>query len=313
MKIQGLRSAYDMVGGIVHFGRMIDKIRLQAAGTLPSEYQPFLGATNPGSFDGRCCRFLKIDYDALVAEVLQGGSDESLFEWARLHGRNPSDRDVEVWNAFMQKRGWRDESSARLKKQAQEAAITDRVVSTFFDFYDADEGRPPRFSEDPPTSNKPLLGRARVPGLRSPWEKVGGIVHFGRMLDKIRLFQKGQLPPPWAEAKGSVNGFDGFCCYLLQVEYEALEVETLHGRGDDQMLQWAYTQGCKPSDEEIEMWNDCLSKRCWRDKYTPRLHFRLQEAGLPIDFVLTMFECIDLDEGRIPLSFETSTPGSVMK
>ena len=49
---------------------------------------------------------------------------------------------------------------------------------------------------------------------------------------------------------------------------------------------------------EIEIWNAFLTKRCWRDRYTPRLHSRLQEAGLPLDSVLTMFDCIDLEEGR---------------
>jgi hypothetical protein len=44
--------------------------------------------------------------------------------------------------------------------------------------------------------------------------------------------------------------------------------------------------------------NDYLAKRCWRDQYTPRLHVRLQEAGMPIGSVLTMFDFIDLDEGR---------------
>ena len=37
-----------------------------------------------------------------------------------------------------------------------------------------------------------------------------------------------------------------------------------------------------------------------RDAYTPRLHFRLQEAGMPAGSALTMFDFIDLDEGRPP-------------
>jgi Domain of unknown function (DUF5069) len=149
-----------------------------------------------------------------------------------------------------------------------------------------------------PTLSEPMLGSARIPGLRSPREKVGGIVHFGRMLDKIRLFQSGKLPPQWAAAKGSVTGFDGSCCHLLQVSYQELEKATLEGASDDQMLKWAFAHGHTPSEEGIEIWNDFLTKRCWRDRYTPRLHFRLQEAGLPLDSVLTMFECIDLEEGR---------------
>src|SRR5512142_746966 len=52
--VPGLRSCYAKVGRLVYFGRMLDKIRVQAAGRLPAEYQPNLGA----GFDRRCCGFL---------------------------------------------------------------------------------------------------------------------------------------------------------------------------------------------------------------------------------------------------------------
>jgi hypothetical protein len=302
MEIPGLRSPYEMVGGIVYFGRMIDKIRLSAAGALPAVYQSLLGHSNPNSFDGYCCRFLQIEFAALTAQTLHGETDESLFQWACQTGRQPSERDSEIWNAFMQKRGWRDSKSERLREQILAEGFTGRAISTFFDFMDADEGRPPRFPDDPPTPSEPMLGSARIPGLRSPREKVGGIVHFGRMLDKIRLLQSGKLPPGWVASKGSVTGFDGCCCHLLHVSYQDLEKAALEGGGDDQMLKWAFAHGHTPSDEEIEIWNAFLTKRCWRDQYTPRLHSRLEEAGLPLDSVLTMFECIDLEEGR-PLDF----------
>jgi hypothetical protein len=38
MKVPGLRSSFEKVGGIVYFGRMLDKIRLHAAGRLPDGY-----------------------------------------------------------------------------------------------------------------------------------------------------------------------------------------------------------------------------------------------------------------------------------
>ncbi len=38
MKIEGLRSGYDEVGGIVFFARILDKIRLQAKGKLSEDY-----------------------------------------------------------------------------------------------------------------------------------------------------------------------------------------------------------------------------------------------------------------------------------
>jgi gluconokinase len=188
---------------------MIDKIRLHVAGVLPVEYQWSLGNANPRSFDGRCCRFLQIDYEMFAAHAAGGESDEGLFQWACTHGQKPSDQDAEIWNDFMRKRGWRDESSARLRGQIQQAGIADGAISTFFDFFDADEVRPPRFPDDPPSPNEPLRGGGPIAGLRSPRDTVGGIVHFGRMLDKIRLSQEGKLPPDWAAAKGSADGFDG--------------------------------------------------------------------------------------------------------
>ena len=33
--VSGLRSPYNRVGRLVYFGRMLDKVRLQAAGRLP--------------------------------------------------------------------------------------------------------------------------------------------------------------------------------------------------------------------------------------------------------------------------------------
>jgi gluconokinase len=280
---------------------MVDKIRLHAAGKLPAEYQPLLGGTHPHAFDARCCRFLRIDYSALMAQAAKGDTDEELFQWACTQGRKPPGEETEIWNAFMQKRGWRDEASVRLRERLQEAQITNRAVQTFFDYIDADEDRPPRFPSDPAPLEESVRGTVVIPGLRSPYERVGGIVHFGRMLDKIRLFTRGRLPPAWVEAKGGAHAFDGMCCRFLQVDYKTLEDEVLKEAGsDDETLEWAFTHGRKPSEEEIEIWNAYLSKRCWRDAYTPRLHFRLQEAGLPVGAALTMFDFIELDEGRSP-------------
>jgi hypothetical protein len=139
-----------------------------------------------------------------------------------------------------------------------------------------------------------------IPNLRSPYEQVGGIFHFGRMLDKIRLHQAGKLPPDWVSAKGSAVGFDGRTCRLLQVEYVAIEAEALKGGTDEELLAWAFEHGVKPGELEIEYWNAFMMKMGWRDNYTERVHFRLKEVGLPPGSVLTMFDFIDLDEGRPP-------------
>ncbi len=142
----------------------------------------------------------------------------------------------------------------------------------------------------------------RIPGLRSPFDQVKGLVYFGRMLDKVRLAAAGQLPEGWQPMRGAVKGsFDWRCCQFLKIGYAALEVETLKGaKSDEELLAWAFAQGHQPDEQEIEVWNAFMIKRGWRDAGTPRLNERLAEIGLSPGTVQTMFEFIDLDEGRRP-------------
>ena len=140
--IPGLRSPFDQVNGLVYFGRMLDKIRLAAAGQLPAGWQSMRGAPNPATFDARCCSFLHIDYAALEAETIKGGkTDEELLAWAFRNGRRPTAEEIEVWNAFMTKRGWRDAGTTRLHERLAEIGLPPGTVQTMFEFIDLDEGR----------------------------------------------------------------------------------------------------------------------------------------------------------------------------
>jgi hypothetical protein len=120
---------------------MLDKIRLYSAGKLPEGWHAARGTTMKGSFDGRCCRFLHLDYAAIEAETLKGGSDEELLEWAYKAGRRPTEEEIEIWNAFMMKRGWRDAGTQRLNERLAEIGLPPGTVQTMFEFIDLDEGR----------------------------------------------------------------------------------------------------------------------------------------------------------------------------
>jgi gluconokinase len=139
-----------------------------------------------------------------------------------------------------------------------------------------------------------------IPGLRSPFEQVNGMVYFGRMLDKMRLAAAGKLPPAWVEMRGTAKkAFDWRCCQFLKVDYGALETEVLKGdQSDAELLEWAFQHGRRPDEHEIEVWNGFMTKRGWRDAATQRLNERLVEIGLQPGAVPTMFEFMDLDEGR---------------
>jgi hypothetical protein len=141
MNVPNLRSPFSQVGGLCYFGRMIDKIRLHAAGQLPQEYHANLG----GGFDERAVHFLWIEYPALVERVKQGGTDDEILAWAFAQGRKPSAEEIEVWNEFMRKRGWNDEASARLAMRKAEGGFENRAdIQTFFGYIDLDEGREPQ-------------------------------------------------------------------------------------------------------------------------------------------------------------------------
>src|SRR5437660_10063812 len=64
--------------GLIYFARMLDKIRLHAAGRLAPEY--FVGVEDPTFFDARCTRFVGANYDELVERTLTGGADEEIRE-----------------------------------------------------------------------------------------------------------------------------------------------------------------------------------------------------------------------------------------
>ena len=141
MNVPGLRSPYDQVGGLFHFGRMLDKIRLHAASKLPADYQENLG----GGFDGAICRLLGVKYENLVARVKQGGSDDEILQWCFEHGRKPAEYELTILNEYLRKRGWNDVASERLVERVKTLGPQwVGKIRTFFDFIEVDEGRSPR-------------------------------------------------------------------------------------------------------------------------------------------------------------------------
>ena len=132
---------------------------------------------------------------------------------------------------------------------------------------------------------------------RSPKDQVGGIVYFGRMADKIRLMAAGELHPDLHANLG--KGFDECCVNFLDVGYEALKARALEGYDDGQLLAWCFENGRQPSGEQIEIWNDFMTKRGWNDEASELLVRRKKESGFESrDDIRTFFAYIDADEGR---------------
>jgi Domain of unknown function (DUF5069) len=134
--------------------------------------------------------------------------------------------------------------------------------------------------------------------LRSPSEKVGGLFYFGRMLDKIRLHAKDELPSDYHGNLG--KGFDGKCVNFLRVDYDELVERAKQGGTDEEILQWCFTAGRQPSENDIYVWNEFMRKRGWNDEVSEILKWRKAEAGMSDRTdIQTSFQFIDADEGRL--------------
>ena len=143
MQTQNPCSDHVETKGLIYFARMLDKIRLKARGELPPDY--FTGVDeDPTMFDARCTRFLGVNYDDLVERTLKGGSDDEILEWCFERGQRPNEEEIAIWNAFLSKRGWRDDASTDLQAAKERSGLGDRGdIQTWVDLHDAEEGRKP--------------------------------------------------------------------------------------------------------------------------------------------------------------------------
>jgi hypothetical protein len=143
-----------------------------------------------------------------------------------------------------------------------------------------------------------------VPGLRSCYTKVGRLVYFGRMLDKIRLHAEGKLPAEYVAnlGDGLVNALDGRSCRFLGIRYADLKERTLAGGTDEEVLAWVHAHGTARTDEECHMWNRFIVKLGWRDERSVVLPQRIIDSGLTGKPIETIIDHIEFDEGRDPVA-----------
>ena len=134
--------------------------------------------------------------------------------------------------------------------------------------------------------------------LRSPFEKVDDLFYFGRMLDKIRLHAKRELPPDYHANLG--KGFDEKCLKFLGINYDQLVERVKKDSTDEEILEWCFGVGRRPSEDDIYAWNEFMRKRGWNDEVSEILKRRKAEADMSErSDIQTAFQFIDADEGRL--------------
>lgn len=139
MNIEGIKGCFEKTHGLFYFARMCSKIRLHDQGSLPAEYFEMLGQ----GFDGRTCRYLRVSYEDVKAQVLSGKTDTQVLDWCFANDRQLTDEEVLIYNSFMSKRGWHDdETDEFIPEMIKQYGLPDNsTVLTDFDLIEMDEGR----------------------------------------------------------------------------------------------------------------------------------------------------------------------------
>ncbi len=137
------------------------------------------------------------------------------------------------------------------------------------------------------------------PPFRSPRAKVGGLFHFGRLIDKIRCHLKGALPEDYRRNFGLSPGLDGHLCGFLGVEFDDLVRKVGEGLSDEELLEWCFDKGLRPNAVQKRVWNGFAEKFGWRDRASAYLDMiRVEEKLAHRHDLLTAFDLIDAGEGR---------------
>ena len=136
-------QSQSLLGGIAHFGRFIDKIRLRHAGKIQDYNYITVG------FDKYLVDFLQIDPKSFEQRVLAGGTDEDLLAWVRANSRKPSEQEIAQWSQGLLSSGPKDDA-ARQRFQGRLQGIAPKrgvpvtslpSVHTWADVIELDEER----------------------------------------------------------------------------------------------------------------------------------------------------------------------------
>lgn len=134
---------------------------------------------------------------------------------------------------------------------------------------------------------------------KSPNEMTKGMAYFARMLDKIRLHARGELPEEYHQNLGVPRSADGACCNFLRVDYAELRDRVLQGGTDEEILEWCFKNGRELNDGDMRIWNLFTAKLGWNDFATDNLKEAKAKAGLSHrDDIQTIGQLMDIEEGR---------------
>ncbi len=142
-----------------------------------------------------------------------------------------------------------------------------------------------------------------APYPRSPKNRLGNIAHLGRMIDKVRLRQAGQIQ----DYNYLTVGFDRYLLDFLELDATAFEQRVCAGGTDNEILDWVRAHMKNRSQEEIAQWNQRIETsgpldEAGKARFQQRLNDVATKRGVPastLPQVTAWSDLIELDEGRL--------------
>jgi hypothetical protein len=137
--------------------------------------------------------------------------------------------------------------------------------------------------------------------LRSPRETLDGYVILPRLIDKVRLHARGTLPTAYvAQLLAPEPALDGRFVAFTGLDSGRLRAAILASPDDAAVLSWVERHGKPRTDAEKTAWAEAI------DAYRPDAeraarraqHYPNVAATFDVG-TLSVFDLIDLDEGRI--------------
>lgn len=138
---------------------------------------------------------------------------------------------------------------------------------------------------------------------RSPKEQVGGLCHLGRLIDKVRMRNAGQIQ----DYNYLTVGFDKYLLDKLEIKGEDFEKRVLQGGTDSEIAEWVRVNGKALTDEEKAEWNNMVltfgpKAPMAQQAFDKNLAAIAQKRGVTVEqlpSIKTWFELIEHDEGRM--------------
>ena len=145
------------------------------------------------------------------------------------------------------------------------------------------------------------MTKAKYP--RSPKEKVNGLCHLVRLIDKIRMRNEGLIQ----DYHYLTVGFDKYLLDRLEIQGSDLEKRVLQGGTDAEIADWVKVNGKTLTDEEKTQWNEMvLNGGPKNDQAQQRFNAKVEAVAkkrgvsvAQLPKVSTWADCIELDEDRM--------------